>query len=247
VNSCIFFCTNKNRTCLECGEIVNIENVESRNEKVFRIYMNYFFDYYGKLGSTKYEQILRESALQTQILSGISGPHEECKNPQPIRQNMQKTLCCLQLPHTFVISFEWTMLSNSTLKDRIKDFMKCILPIIDLSSIYSIEDKKQNCDYVLRGLVGYTGTHYVAYFYSMQQDKWLLYDDAKVKNIGNFGDVSKSMIKNKQCPVLVFYESIGFIKMWLEEKKELKEKAYYETMKENNFWKGAGGSNCVTF
>ena len=56
------------------------------------------------------------------------------------------------------------------------------------------KSKNQTTEYILRGMIVYYGKHYVAYFYSERFDAWFLFDDTKVRWIGNFIDVSQRCI-----------------------------------------------------
>jgi hypothetical protein len=67
--------------------------------------------------------------------------------------------------------------------------------------------------------------------------------------MGNFDQVYKRCVSLRQRPVLVFYESVGYLKTNFKEicKANIlkKEKNYYEDMQSNNFWRKKGG--CTIF
>ncbi len=93
--------TTHHRTCQNCKEVINIDNVAPRNESMTRIYMNHFFESYKRFGEN-FESILRESILAAQVLSDVSGKlHEGCRAAlaaAPVPSILEKSVCCLRLP-----------------------------------------------------------------------------------------------------------------------------------------------------
>ena len=69
--------------------------------------------------------------------------------------------------------------------------MKLVQSFVDLKSMLNASAIEIDPSYlmVLRGLVCYCGSHYVAFSRSSSSQKWLMFDDANVVEVGaNFGD-----------------------------------------------------------
>lgn len=61
--------------------------------------------------------------------------------------------------------------------------------------------------YALRGMVCYYGLHYVSIFLDAQEDNvFLLFDDQRVRPIGNWADVINLCVRSLYQPVLLIYE-----------------------------------------
>lgn len=81
------------------------------------------------------------------------------------------------------------------------------------SAILSIPEKvnSEKLSYLFRGLVCYYGLHYVSIFqeYSPETgNRFLLFDDQKVRVIGDWNDVKTECLKSRYQPVLLLYELV---------------------------------------
>ena len=52
----------------------------------------------------------------------------------------------------------------------------------------------------------YYGKHYWAYFYSEMYDYWFKFDDASIKQVGNFKSVVEKCVSGKVMVHVLFYE-----------------------------------------
>ncbi len=62
--------------------------------------------------------------------------------------------------------------------------------------------------YFFKGFVFYYGKHYFCYFRNLNDANWYLYDDAKVKIVGEWSDVINACVKGRSLPTLLFYEKL---------------------------------------
>ncbi|ELR23613.1 ubiquitin carboxyl-terminal hydrolase, partial [Acanthamoeba castellanii str. Neff] len=70
--------------------------------------------------------------------------------------------------------------------------------------------------YRLKGMICYYGKHYDAYFYNPQRGRWVVFDDATVKEVGpSFDDVINKCRLGHFQPSILFYEGAA-----IEEKKK---------------------------
>jgi len=61
--------------------------------------------------------------------------------------------------------------------------------------------------YCLRGVVGFYGQHYMAFFWSISHQCWLMFDDRRVVRVGDWFDLCQRVTAGKIRPILVFYET----------------------------------------
>jgi len=73
-------------------------------------------------------------------------------------------------------------------------------------SPYSDVENPQNVFYKLNSFVGYYGFHYMAFI--LTDEIWHLWEDAKIKAIGNFTELLEYIEKCKIIPYLIFYERL---------------------------------------
>ncbi|OQS05058.1 inactive ubiquitin carboxyl-terminal hydrolase [Thraustotheca clavata] len=118
-----------------------------------------------------------------------------------------------RFPPVFAISFLWA--TNSPPKEQIESLLHIISDTLDLSKAFTAQGEAGKhakflgglkAQYRFRGFVCYYGRHYFAFFYSTAHQSWLLFDDSKVTEIGDWPDVITHCVKGRYQPVLLFYE-----------------------------------------
>lgn len=155
--------------------------------------------------------------------SGITSLYK-CENCN--RSGMVLSRWMLTLPMVFAISIIWS--SDRVQKDEIRVWMELLSnqrrpreedanqQTLDMSNIFRLgEDEDRpavSSQYGFRGLVCYYGRHYVGFFASrsiedgVEQERWFLFDDTRVKRVGAWEDVRLRIERGGYQPTLLFYE-----------------------------------------
>lgn len=76
---------------------------------------------------------------------------------------------------------------------------------LDVAKILGKESRPEQI-HRLRGVVCFRGSHYHAYVRSEKLDKWLLFDDATIRQVGTWQNVKDSCICGQIQPSVLFYE-----------------------------------------
>jgi hypothetical protein len=157
------------------------------------------------------------------------------------------------MPNVYTFGLQWltnievqndplNQFQQETSREDIRRVFELLPATIDLSDFYSTSYKPTQIDskvekdrtpnrsskYVLRGLVAFYGRHYMAYFYSEKHDAWFQFDDAAIREIGNWVDVKDLCIKGRQQPILVYYEQQEIIVNFLTQGGQLKHLPGYD-------------------
>jgi len=93
---------------------------------------------------------------------------------------------------------------------QIAELMKLVQSFVDLKSMFNASAIEIDPSHlmVLRGLVCYYGSHYVAFSYSTSFQTWLMFDDANVVEVGaTFETVIQKCVRSTYQPSLLFYEA----------------------------------------
>ncbi|ETV83195.1 hypothetical protein, variant [Aphanomyces astaci] len=118
-----------------------------------------------------------------------------------------------RFPPVFAMSLLWS--SNSPPKEDIQALLSTISDTLDLSEAFQVDGEAAKmtqvmhgirCQYRFKGFVCYYGKHYFAFFFSTAHQRWLLFDDNKVTDIGKWTAVVDHCVKGRYQPVLLFYE-----------------------------------------
>ena len=92
---------------------------------------------------------------------------------------------------------------------QIAELMKLVQSFVDLKSMLNASAIEIDPSHlmVLRGLVCYCGSHYVAFSYSTSFQTWLMFDDANVVEVGaTFETVIQKCVRRTYQPSVLFYE-----------------------------------------
>ncbi|KAF0750258.1 hypothetical protein AaE_006779 [Aphanomyces astaci] len=113
-----------------------------------------------------------------------------------------------RFPPVFAMSLLWS--SNSPPKEDIQALLSTISDTLDLSEAFQVDGEAAKmtqvqhgirCQYRFKGFVCYYGKHYFAFFFSTAHQRWLLFDDNKVTDIGKWTAVVDQYV---EC-LLSFY------------------------------------------
>lgn len=132
----------------------------------------------------------------------------------PNRENCDKmcpiTHSLLSLPEIFTVSIVWDSADPSV--SEVESILNMISWQIDLGNIFHLDSKYStkfgsSCLYRLRGMICYYGKHYTAYFYSVKNQQWFVFDDSTVKPIGvDWPTIRSKCLKGHLQPSMLFYE-----------------------------------------
>ncbi|KAF0700086.1 Aste57867_9365 [Aphanomyces stellatus] len=118
-----------------------------------------------------------------------------------------------RFPPVFAMSLLWS--SNNPPKEDIQALLGMVSDTLNLADAFVAEGEAAKlarvlggikAQYRFRGFVCYYGRHYFAFFYSTAHQLWLLFDDNKVTDIGNWTQVVDHCVRGRYQPVLLFYE-----------------------------------------
>ncbi|XP_019152794.1 PREDICTED: uncharacterized protein LOC109149467 isoform X2 [Ipomoea nil] len=106
-------------------------------------------------------------------------------------------------PHVFTIVIGWKNTCESL--DDIRATLSALSTEIDISVPYHGLDPKNK--HHLVSVVCYYRQHYHCVAYSRDHEKWIMYDDKNVKEIGSWDDVLMMCIKGQLQPQVLFFEA----------------------------------------
>ena len=123
-------------------------------------------------------------------------------------------------PAIFCLALAWE--SASADRDVISQTLSNLSTSIDLGAVYDIiPPGMMRPKYKLRCIMCYYGEHYAAFAMSEASvagagagvggggERWLLFDDATTKEVGDWQDVVASCEKGRLQPCVLFYEQEG--------------------------------------
>ena len=133
------------------------------------------------------------------------------KRPCPAESNTGKCVgpavleaYMIEKPDVFCVGMAWTVSGESSL--IVKRLVDCIEVEIDLDEVFENVTATKNNVYRLVGIMAYYGMHYFTFFFHSGIEKWLLYDDATVSEVGKTWDsVKKMLVKGKYQPLVLLY------------------------------------------
>lgn len=166
-----------------------------------------------------------QDALKQLCQRRISHKCAECNSLNTMVQERWLT----QRPLIFIVSLVWP--SGTPTRDALWLILQMIRPNMSMEHIFrtdktcspshrgtasassngsssSQSEPSANADgeYVVRGLVCYYGMHYIALFWRANSAKWVLFDDAHVREEQDWSAVTKLIMAGSYVPTLVFYE-----------------------------------------
>ena len=136
--------------------------------------------------------------LQRATLSARACPEGKCSN-RPARLEVSM----LEKPDIFCVGLAWPGGEERKLVEQLSE---CAEEDLDLDELFENVASTRSNVYRLVGVMCYYGYHYFTFFRHSGVDKWLLYDDATVKEVGTeWEDVRKTLVKGKYQPLVMLY------------------------------------------
>lgn len=112
----------------------------------------------------------------------------------------------VKAPQTLSIGLNWVC--EDPEKYKVSDTWSLVQPYILVSQLFEEVSEELKSDMMnLKGVVCFYGRHYIALSFSHNKNKWLMFDDSSVREVGEtYDEVSKLCKKNRYQPCLLFYE-----------------------------------------
>eukprot|EP01089_Gocevia_fonbrunei_P016773 TRINITY_DN5278_c0_g1_i1.p1 TRINITY_DN5278_c0_g1~~TRINITY_DN5278_c0_g1_i1.p1 ORF type:complete len:375 (+),score=43.23 TRINITY_DN5278_c0_g1_i1:132-1256(+) len=189
----VFGITTKERTV--CKKCRSTGNLKQSNSFLHLVYVQELLDFHLSTPSTSFPLLLNHMQHTSQNYSCVNTKCTELCG-------QQKILC--GPPEVFSISLVWH--SEQPSVDIITTILRLISMKLKLDQIFDkVVDSKEET-YTLRGMVCYYGKHYDAFFFNLEQRKWIVFDDATVKEVGStFDDVIEKCKRGHLQPSILFY------------------------------------------
>ena len=110
----------------------------------------------------------------------------------------------MQIPKVLVVSITWSDANQKIMTWLIES----ISPILLLRNLFSLSSEQPEyfSRYIFKGLVCFTASHYISFFYSFRRNAWVQFDDSTVRVIENWSFIVEKLIRGKMKPVLLVFE-----------------------------------------
>ncbi|XP_061101103.1 inactive ubiquitin carboxyl-terminal hydrolase 53 isoform X2 [Conger conger] len=112
----------------------------------------------------------------------------------------------MNCPEILTIGFVW----DAEQSDLTEDVVRTLAPHLNLSGLFYrvMDEKAKRSELVLVGMICFSSRHYCTFAYHTKSAKWVLFDDATVKEIGSkWKDVASKCIRGHYQPLLLFYSN----------------------------------------
>ncbi|CAM9480544.1 unnamed protein product, partial [Ectocarpus fasciculatus] len=120
------------------------------------------------------------------------------------------SLSCLEPPRVLAFCISWAEERASL--DKLSLFIRSIDIELSVSDVFPygdfVDDRFHGrATHELCGLVCFYGMHYICFFRdSSSSSAFLLFDDARVRVVGSWGDVKEDCLRSRYQPVLLLYQ-----------------------------------------
>ncbi|CAE7201569.1 CCC1, partial [Symbiodinium sp. CCMP2592] len=108
-------------------------------------------------------------------------------------------------PQTFLLSLAWP--SSSPTREQLIQVLSMIQARLYMTEIFETS-AETSVVYGFRGLVCYSGMHYVALFWCPSQRHWVLFDDTCVQEKEDWSSAARVLLSGLFVPTLAFYERV---------------------------------------
>ncbi|KAJ8411117.1 hypothetical protein AAFF_G00181520 [Aldrovandia affinis] len=112
----------------------------------------------------------------------------------------------MNCPEILTIGFVW----DAEQSDLTEDVIRSLGPNLNLSGLfYRVTDESaKRSELILVGMICFSSRHYCTFAYHTKSAKWVLFDDATVKEVGSkWKDVASKCIRGHFQPLLLFYSN----------------------------------------
>lgn len=159
----------------------------------------------GQVGRlTERQERLRPDKF-AELLQAASTADDFRKCPGNCGQMIQIRRVLMNCPEIVTIGLVW----DSEHSDHREEVMRCLGSQFYLPGLfYRVMDEraKNSESLILVGMICYTSKHYCAFAFHTKTSKWILFDDANVKEIGSrWKDVVTKCCRNSLQPLLLFF------------------------------------------
>eukprot|EP00357_Protocruzia_adherens_P006308 CAMPEP_0115009476 /NCGR_PEP_ID=MMETSP0216-20121206/22644_1 /TAXON_ID=223996 /ORGANISM="Protocruzia adherens, Strain Boccale" /LENGTH=485 /DNA_ID=CAMNT_0002377309 /DNA_START=570 /DNA_END=2024 /DNA_ORIENTATION=+ len=119
-------------------------------------------------------------------------------------KNSRRNFFLLNTPEVFTFNLAWG--HSNPYNDEIYRILAMIPFNFSTREIFDESPNKPEAHYLIKGIVSYSGCHYVSYFREENGGSWIKYDDHIHKKIDFWEDLIIDMYECHYHPTLVFYE-----------------------------------------
>ena len=146
--------------------------------------------------SLTFATLLQEATSSIKPCPASEG--KKCAGPAKLEVSL------LEKPDVFCVGLAWPNTQVDTL--LIKTLTDCIELELDLDELFVNVAANRSNVFRLVGIMVYYGMHYFTFFFHSGVKKWLLYDDACVKEVGpDWESVKTMLVKGKYQPLVLLY------------------------------------------
>jgi hypothetical protein len=187
---------------IECLSCRASDEPQTLSTFVHYAYVDPLCDIYRKNPECNFDNLLRDVDHQDV---------RECPNSQCperwSREGSDSARChilryLLNIPKVFIIGFVWP--SDAASVTTITTLLRSIRLEVNLSNIYT---RAENCRFIFWGMICYYGAHYCCYFYNPTSQRWYMFDDEIVREVGtSWREVKERCQRSHLQPSLLFYE-----------------------------------------
>ncbi|XP_069086268.1 inactive ubiquitin carboxyl-terminal hydrolase 53 [Pleurodeles waltl] len=141
-----------------------------------------------------------------ELLQAANTADDYRKCPSNCGQKIKIRRVLMNCPEIVTIGLVW----DSEHSDLTEDVMRNLATRLYLPGLfYRVTDEQaRDSELCLVGMICYTSRHYCAFAYHNRTSKWILFDDANVKEVGTkWKDVVTKCIRSHFQPLLLFYSN----------------------------------------
>ncbi|KAM6267593.1 ubiquitin carboxyl-terminal hydrolase 53 isoform 3-T3 [Spheniscus humboldti] len=150
----------------------------------------------------RHERLKPEMFAELLQAANTTGDYRKC--PSNCGQKIKIRRVLMNCPEIVTIGLVW----DSEHSDLTEEVMRNLATQLHLPGLfYRVTDENaKNSELFLVGMICYTSRHYCAFAFHTKSCKWVLFDDANVKEIGTkWKDVVSRCIRCHFQPLLLFY------------------------------------------
>lgn len=118
-------------------------------------------------------------------------------------------------PRVLLVSIIWTEVPGKMLSW----LLDSILPVLLLRNLFTLNSDQPEyfSRYIFKGLICFTASHYISFFYSLRRNAWIQFDDCKVRVLESWTQVYAKLVAGKMKPVMLVYELDSEVDKWKRE------------------------------
>jgi len=187
------------KVCTRCG---STSDPDSASSFLYRLYVAEHIAAKRKHSGWSMEELLKHSYMQQNYSCPAATPDAPCAGPAKLHRWV------LGVPEVFALQCVWS--SPETERADIEALLRTIPQELHVDQFLSVQGSgqdKQAYSYRFRGMICYYGRHYMAIFYSSAFQSFVMFDDKRVSNLGDWNAVLERCGRGKLQPTVLFFET----------------------------------------